>query len=250
MMIRGPSWNRDLAYHARAQYRMLRRPSSVMIHGVHVKIDQAWPADLRDGLYRGTYESGEARVLRATLRPDDRYLEVGAGIGVISTIACQIVGAERVTSFEANPKLVRVAAHTLLDNGFYTPAIEHAILGETDGPRAFYVHDVFWESSLLLTPGAREITVPGRSWNGELERLRPSYLMIDAEGGEADLLNQRLPDGVRAVCVEMHPARIGHEGVQRLLQELMEQGFVLDTSLSGGQVCYLSRSEPDTRSQL
>jgi FkbM family methyltransferase len=234
--------NRDLAHHALVQYRLLRRPSRSTIHGVVVDSDPAWPPVLLDAIYRRAYEAPEAAVLRATLRPDDRYLEIGAGIGVISTIACQIVGAERVTSFEANPALVRAAGHTLTTNGFDSAAIQHAVLGDSEEPRPFYVLDVFWESSLIPTPGAREISVPGRSWEAELERLRPSYLMIDAEGGEVDLLDRTLPDSVRAVCVEMHPGRIGHESVQSLLQGLMSQGFVLDTILSGAQVCYLSRA--------
>lgn len=238
-----PAWlNRDLAHHALVQYRLLRRPPRSTIHGVVVDVDPAWPAELVTAIYHRAYEAREAAVLRATLRPNDRYLEIGAGIGVISTMACQVVGAEHVTSFEANPELVKAARHTLARNGFHTPAIEHAVLGETDEPRSFYVLDKFWESSLLPTPGAREITVPARSWDAELQRLRPSYLMIDAEGGEADLLDRTLPDSVRAVCVEMHPERIGHDRVQSLLQGLMSQGFVLDTVLSGMQVCYLSRS--------
>lgn len=65
--------------------------------------------------------------------------------------------------------------------------------------------------------------------------------MVDAEGGEVDLLARDLPGHVRAVCVEMHPARIGHERVQALLRGLMDQGFVLDTGVSGGQVCFMAR---------
>ncbi len=64
-------------------------------------IDPAWPRAIVGTLYDGSYERVEADVLRATLRPGDLYLEVGAAIGVTTTLACQILGAPNVTAVEA-----------------------------------------------------------------------------------------------------------------------------------------------------
>jgi predicted O-methyltransferase YrrM len=80
------------------------------VHGVSVTLDPRWPRAIVGTLYDGRYEQYEAEVLRATLRPGDRYLEVGAAIGVTATLACQIVGDGNVTAVEADPELARAAA--------------------------------------------------------------------------------------------------------------------------------------------
>ncbi len=230
----------DLGQDLAALYRRLRRPRAVTLYGVRLQIDPAWPSDLISGIYRGWYEVPEARVLRATLRPEDRYFEVGASLGVMMTIACGIVGDARVTAVEANPRAIPVATDVARRNGF-SPEIVHAVLGDDDRPHPFWVLDRVLDSSLTPTPGAEEVSVPGRSFTAELERCAATYLMIDIEGGEIELLDRSLPAGVRAICMEVHPAIVGHAAVQRLLQGLMAQGFVLDTTISGAQVVFLSR---------
>ena len=223
------------------RYRRVVRPRRVRVHGVVVAIDPGWPRAIVGTLYDGRYEQYEAEVLRATLRPGDRYLEVGAAIGVTTTIACQIVGAANVTAVEADPALARTAARTAALNG-HTPRVINAVLtnhGESD--RRFYVREDFWGSSLSPSPGAREIVVPGRPFMRELEELRATYLAVDIEGGEAELLAPALPPSVRAVCLEVHPDRIGDAAVHGLMTHLTDQGFVLDTHLLGVQVLFGSR---------
>jgi FkbM family methyltransferase len=223
------------------QYRLLRRPRRVRVHGVTIAVDPAWPPTILDKLYDGSYECSEAQVLLATLRPSDQYLELGAGIGVLTTIACRILGDVDVTAVEADPALAGVAAKTAARNG-HRPAIVNAVL-TNDGAseRRFYVCHDFWSSSLLPSSDANEIVVPARPFLAELERTRATYLVVDIEGGEAELLAPELPASVRAVCVEVHPDRIGDHAVQRLITHLIDQGFVLDTRLLCWQVLFFAR---------
>jgi len=58
------------------RYRRVVRPRRVRVHGVVVAVDRGWPRAIVGTLYDGRYEQYEAQVLRATLRPGDRYLEV------------------------------------------------------------------------------------------------------------------------------------------------------------------------------
>jgi len=223
------------------QYRLLRRPRRVRVHGVTIAVDPAWPPTILDKLYDGSYECSEAQVLLATLRPSDQYLELGAGIGVLMTIACRILGDVNVTGVEADPALAQIAAETARRNG-YRPATLNAVLTNNGVPeRRFYVRDDFWTSSLLESTDGREIVVPARPFLAELERTRATYLVVDIEGGEAELLAPELPASVRAVCVEVHPDRIGDDAVQRLITHLINQGFVLDARLLGWQVLFFSR---------
>jgi FkbM family methyltransferase len=229
-----------LWYVLSVQYRLWRRPTHVVVHGVRLTVDHEWGPPVLDRIYRKDYERSEARILQATLRPDDKYFEVGTGIGVITSVACKIVGEERVSAFEANPALVGVAARTATANG-YSPEIINAVLGADTQTHRFYVRDVFLLSSLTPNNGGREVMVPGRSFLAELERTGATYLMLDIEGAEVDLLGGQLPSRVRGICVEMHPDVVGRERIQHLLEHLMAQGFMLDTDVSGNGVLFLAR---------
>ena len=103
----------------------------------------------------------------------------------------------------------------------------------------FYIRSDFWASSLEPGPGTTRVTVAGHSFDEELARLGTTYLMLDIEGGEVDLLmNHALPAQLRAVCMEVHPEIVGGELTQNLLRKLMDEGFVLDTRVSGEAVVF------------
>ncbi len=212
------------------------------MHGVSVTVDPRWPRAIVGTLYDGRYEQYEAEVLRATLRSGDRYLEVGASIGVTTTIACQIVGDVNVTAVEADPELARAAARTAALNGHKPVTINAVLTNDGQAERRFYVREDFWGSSLFPSPGAREIVVPARPFLRELEETRATYLLVDIEGGEAELLAPSLPASVRAICLEVHPDRIGEEAVRGVIAGLTDQGFVLDSRLAEVQVLFFSRA--------
>jgi hypothetical protein len=94
-----------------------------------------------------------------------------------------------------------------------TPPLEMSILGEDRGTAGFYVMKDFWSSSTVRRhPAARPVRVPMKSFNEELDRLRPGSIM-DIEGGEHDFVRFARLDGVRAVCVGLHPGVIGRRAM-------------------------------------
>jgi FkbM family methyltransferase len=222
-------------------YRLRRRPAVVNHLGIHIAVDPAWGPLITDGIYRDEYERQELQVLRQTLRPDDRYFEIGAAIGVVATAACQIVGDENVIAYEANPALLPVARETTARNGFQ-PQIINAVLGnETDETADFYVNEIYLSSSLTPQPSARKISVPTRRFADELNRFRPSYLMLDIEGAEVDLLTPHLPEYIQRVCVEVHPGVVGVEVLNELVVGIIKQGLLLQTSVCVGDVLFFER---------
>lgn len=234
---------RKLRREARGLYWRLREVDDVELHGVRLTLDDWWATpELRQYIYSGDYEAPEYRVLVNSLRPDDRYLELGAGIGFLTTCACHRVGADKVFAYEANPQLVPVVERTAARNGFH-PTVVNAVLGGSGGGQVpFYVDKEFWASSLAEIPDARRVMVPMLSFERELERIRPTYLMVDIEGGEVELLGAaRLPSQVRAVCMETHPGQVGPAATQGLLNKLVGEGFILDLELSRSGVAFLSR---------
>jgi len=217
------------------------RPNRVSVDGVDLELDDSWATpSVREGIYTGSYEAPERRVLRRTLRPDDRYMELGAGIGLLITCACRVVGADNVVGYEANPDLARVARETARRNAF-DAKIVNAVLGERSGETDFYVRREFWDSSLRPSSDAKQIRVPLRSFGGALADFRPTYLMLDIEGGEIDLLTHPLPATVRAVCVEVHPAVVSDGAIDDLVVKLIADGFSLIFSESDGVTAFFER---------
>ena len=223
------------------RYRMADQPSRIRLAGVELVLRDEWASPaIRQAIYEGWYELPERTILERTLRPDDRYLEAGAGIGLVTTCACMIVGARNVIAYEADPRLAEQARETAARNGFAAEVV-NAALGARDGEVAFHTSPDFWASSLLPSPGAQEVRVPVRSFGDVLDAFRPTYLMIDIEGGEVELLAPPLPDHVRAVCVETHPRVVDAEALQAMLLSLMATGFRLDLHESREGVAFLAR---------
>ena len=223
------------------RYRLIDQPDDISLGGVRLHLSEPWATpEIRRAIYEGWYEQTERTILQHTLRPDDRYLEVGAGTGLVTTCACKIVGAEKVVAYEGDPRLANQARETAARNGFVADVV-NAVLGAGDGETTFYVDADFRASSLLALENAREIRVPVRSFAAALDRHRPTYLMVDIEGGEIQLLASALPAHVRAVCVETHPAVTGDEAKQAMLMHLMRDGFQLDLHESHNDVAFFAR---------
>lgn len=226
----------------RRRYAMRFNPNSVRVHGVKLDLDDRWATPrIRRSLYMGWYERQEIAALRKTLRRDDVYLELGSGVGVVATVVSRLIGSDRVTAYEGNPQVVEIARRTFANNGV-APTLVNAILGDTTEDQVFYVRPDFWASNLEPGPGATPVTVPGHSFEEQLSRLGTTYVMLDIEGGEVPLLmNHTLPPRVRAVCMEVHPETVGAEAIQSVLRRLMDDGFILDTRISGEAVVFLER---------
>jgi FkbM family methyltransferase len=193
----------------------------VSISGVEVMLDEAWAgASLRAALRSGSYERAERGVLAATLSPDDTYLELGCGIGVLATLAAARVGDENVVAIEADPVIANVARETASRNG-YTIEVRNAVLlhNPVEAVTDFYVRPDFRLSSLSAAPVAQNKDES----SAELQRIQvsvvdayetiasieASYLMVDIEGGEMDLLQHPVPECVTTVCVELHAEATG-----------------------------------------
>jgi FkbM family methyltransferase len=224
------------------RWKLRTQPDDVVLKGIRLHLDGQWGTpDIRQEIYAGAYEDGEVVILEETLRAGDSYMELGAGIGYITSVACRIVGSAQVTSYEANPELAEVARANARLNHF-SPQIVNAALGDAAGDATFYVRRNFWASSLEPSEDAQPIQVPGVSFREELERVRPTYLMMDIEGGETNLLGRTpIPACVRAICVETHPQVTGIRPVQDMLVKLIGEGFALHLSTSRWSVAFLSR---------
>jgi FkbM family methyltransferase len=191
-------------------------------------------------IYDELYEEREAEIVEATMCPSDRVIEAGCGIGFMATIAARI--AEDVQCYDANPAMVEAARRTIARNGVAATVVT-AVLerSPTSEKAAFYVDEQFWTSSLAPNARATEISVPVLDVVREIYEHRTSYLVVDIEGGETDLLTGPLPGCVRKVCVECHPAVSPPAAMTAMLSSLLSQGFALSLDHSLPPVLYFVR---------
>ncbi|HET9067567.1 MAG TPA: FkbM family methyltransferase, partial [Amaricoccus sp.] len=61
---------------------------------------------IRAAILSGRFEAEEASQIPRIVRPGDRVLEIGAGIGFISTLLSRQPRVARVVAVEANPNLI------------------------------------------------------------------------------------------------------------------------------------------------
>ncbi len=181
----------------------------------------------------GVYETTEARIVRYAIEPDDTVLELGTGLGFLASLCSKRIGDGRVHTYEANPALERIIRKNFRLNGI-APRLEMCVLGEEAGFITFWVMDTFWSSSTIRRhPNARPIRVPVKRFNDELGRIRPSFLIVDIEGGEHDFIRYARLDGVRKICIEPHPDIVGAAAVVEVEAFFRRQGFREDRTVSG-----------------
>lgn len=214
---------------------------TVTISGVRLHLDHpALSPRMKFNLRLGHYEAHEQVLLRTCLMPTDRVLEVGAGVGFLSNLAAQTVPSDQITAVEANPDLIDLIEKnkSLNDTSF---RVINAVLGQGDGTRDFYVTENFWASGLAPIEGAKKISVPQIDFSALLGDVDPTVLVIDIEGGEADLLSDIALPNVTTAIVELHPAVLSPKAISGIFQNLAAHGLYPDLQRSAGAVFVFAR---------
>lgn len=205
----------------------------VAIGGVKVRLHHSYSMRIVQVMVRGHYERAELNLLQKHLEADDRVLELGTGLGLLSAYCAKQVGEQQVLTFEANPQMLRRIEDTFALNAV-SPRVENAVLGERAGSITFQISRHFWASSTVRhKSNSHSITVPVRSFSDTIQEFRPTFLIIDIEGGEAELFNHARMDGVQKVLIELHPGLIGEAETRHVQQQIVSQGFqIVDSDKS------------------
>ena len=194
------------------------------------------------------YEGGECAALRRILRPGDRVLELGAGVGLLSTVAGLVEGVESVTTIEANPDLIPLIRETHRLNGVTKVDLRNGIATPDAGPEIpFYLRADFWASSMEPDSRPYQRVVHLRQWGLKqlIAEVNPTVIVCDIEGGEMGLFDAADLSGVRAMVVEFHPKVYGEKGLARIMGVLAAKGLTLaPRNKEGSTVQLLERSAP------
>jgi len=217
-----------------------RQPEWADNHGVSLPVRHPLVSEgIAREIYLGDYEAKEIDIIDNRLSPEDTVFEVGGGLGFLSAYCAKRVGSHHVVTYEANPDLIPVIRDTHARNAV-TPTVINALLACGEGTREFHLEQDFWASS-AHRQGGRAITVPQLDLNTELRRLRPSFLIVDIEGGEAEFFSVADLSSVVKICVETHADVLGNRALSEMFAHIVAQGFVFDFSLIRKNVFYFYR---------
>ena len=214
--------------------------------GVRIPIDRGIMSPrIVEALQSGQYEHKEARELERIIGPGERVLEIGGGLGFISSLVAANPNTEATRVFEANPRLAAFICNVHALNGIENVGVEAAILSNstTSLTQPFYVREDFWSSSLSPAPfGFKEvIDVSVRSFNAEIKSFAPTLIICDIEGGELELFANADLTGVAKVYIEVHQKVLGRMGIKRLFDAFSARNFHYDQYHSEKGVVLFSR---------
>ena len=237
---RGRKTFRKLTNWLAYQYRVSRRPT-ITIEGVKIRLGRHMSPRVERALTKGGYEREELRLIGVVISQGDVVVEVGAGLGLVSSYCAKRIGSDRVFAFEADPDLEPCIRETYELNAV-EPTLEMCAVGNRAGRVTLYRDKHFVSSSVVRRRvGARPVEVPGKALSYIVEKIHPTLLIIDAEGAERGMFDGAQLEGVTRIVLELHDRVIGPDGTDQVRASLRALGFHQDPRLSSPEHLVLSR---------
>lgn len=197
-------------------------------------------------LWRGLYESPEIDALLGLARPNDRVLELGTGMGLVSGVAAKRIPGLIIETYEANPGLFDNIRKLHDLNGLTNITVRNAVLLPTSDPQPIRLNfrDHFTESTIIDGPQTTGGTdVPVDDIRKVLSTFKPDLMVCDIEGAEEALFDGISLKGLRALIIEFHPALISRAATKRIYDLCAEAGLYPRIEFSEHQVVAFERVE-------
>ena len=218
----------------------------IMSHGTRFPKDHGLiRGRIRGALRDNMYEAKETHAALRTVRAGDTVIEVGAGIGYMSTLVATKRDVKAVHAFEANPHLIPYIHAVHAANDVTNATVTNAVLGKRKGSANFYVRHKLTASSLDEMDGTGVSSVERidvLNANHVFDELEPNVLIADIEGAEVDLIPMLDLSRLRAAIIELHPQWIGPEGVNTVMRAFMDAGLAYYHRGSHGKVVAFRRN--------
>jgi len=230
--------------------RRVRIPKETSLDGITVALASLpLPRPVKRRILGGGYESHERVLIKQALKTGDRVLELGASLGIVSSLILRLIGPSgRLVAVEADPKLHDSFRRQLGANELECELV-HALCCPiwTDRVPDHIARSVFQQSTSTLS--GKAVSSDNRTcspWKtagticGELN-LDPNVLVCDIEGAESVWAesDSPFPDCLEKIIVELHPWINGPEVAGAVLESMRQVGF--EISGFSGTVFYLRR---------
>lgn len=194
---------------------------------------------IRRLLRSNSYEAKETEAALRVVREGDVVVELGGGIGYMSTLVATKRAIKSVHVFEANPNLIPYIRSVHGANDVTNAHVTNAILGPRKGSVDFYVREPMLGSSMQVLEGEVDppsVKVDVLNAKATFKEIGATVLICDIEGAEVDLIPQLDLTGLRAAIIEMHPQWIGPEGINKVFRAFMDAGLAYYHRGSHGKV--------------
>ncbi len=184
---------------------------------------------MRTRLWRGTYERSERALLQRWLDSQAPVVELGGGIGVVSTLVnCRLNNPTRHVVVEANPGLLPILDRQRQLNGA-SFTVEYAAIDYSGAATTtLNISDGFLAARVGSDgPGIQVVTTTLKRvferhpWTGVT-------LICDIEGVETDLVEHEgevIERHCRTLVIEVHPEFRTDEARARMVEALQRRGF-------------------------
>lgn len=198
-------------------------------HGFMIAVDPAADKGVERAIVNeGTYEEGTLDVMRHVLKPGNRFMDIGANVGLMSLYAAKLVGPSgNVDSFEPLPEIADLLSTSATLNGFRHVHIHRLALGSKSGRHKIFRHPEVNRGSASLAWGSpsseyTEIEVMSLdAWASKNPGNTPAMVKIDVEGWELETLrggSKFFSSSERpVVCIEFSNAHPLEGGTHREL---------------------------------
>ncbi|MBM1557237.1 FkbM family methyltransferase [Sulfitobacter mediterraneus] len=194
---------------------------------------------IRRLLRSNSYEAKETEAALRVVREGDVVVELGGGIGYMSTLVATKRAIKSVHVFEANPNLIPYIRSVHGANDVTNAHVTNAILGPRKGSVDFYVREPMLGSSMQVLEGEVDppsVKVDVLNAKAIFKEIGATVLICDIEGAEVDLIPQLDLTGLRAAIIETHPQWIGPEGINKVFRAFMDAGLAYYHRGSHGKV--------------
>ncbi|WP_370401732.1 FkbM family methyltransferase [Sulfitobacter sp. JB4-11] len=193
----------------------------------------------RARLRRGVFEANEAEAALRTVRPGDVVLELGAGLGFMSTLMAMKRKVAAVHSYEPNPHLIPYIHTVHAANGLTDMSVTNGILGPRKAEVDFHLRPDLLLSSLHLEEDEADLPktrIPVHNANSVFKEVRPTVLYCNMKGEEATLIPQLPLQGLRAAIIAFTPNRSSRDAMNTVFRALMDAGLAYYHRGSAGKV--------------
>ena len=181
---------------------------------------------------QGDYEEHDLFVLKKYLKKNDRYLEIGAGVGLCGLWAQKITQVPPIL-IEADPTLVPEIQHQFQVNRRVCILKNHLVGSRNKKPQLFFPHEDFWFSSIFKSKQSKGtlrnagIKIKTIAIESLLKEHSPTAVMIDIEGAERDLFSQKLRSFPlpRLLFIEIHFPILGIPVGVKVINSILDLGY-------------------------
>ena len=191
--------------------------------------------EIRNAICSGTYSADMISHLPEAVKPGDRVLVIGAGLGVVSSLIAKMLGVERVIAIEADPAVIPYLNRVHALNDVKSVETVNAVLTDNRTCRVpfFSRHDVR-TSSLLPEDGEWEqvMRVPCMDLNLILAEENITLIVCEIPTATAQLLECAELGLVERILVNSGDAQKASQEaseVSEVSKLLAERGFTAES---------------------